>query len=291
MKKASLLISTVLLLSFFLSACQNLGGNPTPVDENSFATLVAGTLTAVAAQAQQTLDAVPTETATEAPTSTPAPTLTPTKEIVKLTINQNTNCRKGASTIFPVEVTLKSGSEVIMLGRNRDNTYYYIQNPEDTTEGCWIWGKYATTTQDIELMPVFTPVPTPLPTSTPTLPPFPQYTAVYSGLTACGADFAANFNITNTGNLTMQSIRIILEVDGVGTFTHKSNSFTHWSGGAVYLTQNDLTSGESAVVSTCSPGGITSDPTNLDIKAEITICTKEDLGGVCTTQRLNFQPH
>jgi len=291
MKKTSILISTVLLLSLILSACQNLGGQPTPVDENSFATLVAGTLTAVAAQAQQTLDAIPTETATEAPTSTPAPTLTPTKEIVKLTISQNTNCRKGASTIFPVEATIKSGTEVIMLGRNRDNTFFYIQNPEDTTEACWIWGEYATTTQDIELMPVFTPVPTPLPTRTPTLPPFPVYTAVYSGLTDCSGDYAANFTITNTGNLTMQSIRIILDVAGIGTFTHKSNKFIHWSGGAVYLTQNDLTPGESAVVSTCTPGGITSDPTNLDVTAEITICTKEDLAGVCTTQTLTFQPH
>ena len=55
MKKTSLFISVVLLLSLALSACQNTGAQPTPVDENSFATLVAGTLTAVAAQAQQTL--------------------------------------------------------------------------------------------------------------------------------------------------------------------------------------------------------------------------------------------
>lgn len=291
MKKTSLLISAVLLLSLVLSACQGPGSEPTPVDENAFATLVAGTLTAVAAQAQQTLDAVPTETATEAPTSTPAPTLTPTKEIVMLTINQDTNCRKGASTIFPVEVTIKSGSEVVMLGRNRDNSFYYVQNPEDTTEACWIWAKYSTTTQDIELMPVFTPVPTPLPTSTPTLPPFPQYNASYTGLTACGVEYAANFKITNVGSLTMQSIRIVLKVDGVGTFTHKSDSFTQWSGGEVYLTQDDLTPGETAVVSTCTPGGITSDPTDLNVTAEITICTKEDLGGVCTTQSLAFKPH
>lgn len=291
MKKTSLFISVVLLLSLALSACQNTGAKPTSVDENSFATLVAGTLTAVAAQAQQTLDAIPTETATEAPTSTPAPTLTPTKEIVMLTINQDTNCRKGASTIFPVEVTIKSGTQVVMLGRNRDNSFYYVQNPEDTTEACWIWAKYATTSQDIELMPVFTPVPTPLPTSTPTLPPFPQYTAVYSGLTACGAEYAANFNITNTGNLIMESIRIKLEVDGIGTFTHKSDSFTQYSGGALYLSQDDLTPGESAVVSTCSPGSITSDPTNLNVTAEITICTKENLSGACTSQTLVFKPH
>ena len=134
MKRTSILFSIILILALVLSACQSSGGEATPVDENSFQTLVAGTLTAVALQAQQTLDAIPTDTATPAPTFTPEPTFTPTKEIVKLTINQNTNCRKGSSTFFPVEVTLKAGSEVIMLGRNKESDYYYFQNHEDRCE-------------------------------------------------------------------------------------------------------------------------------------------------------------
>ncbi len=292
MKKNYIIISIILVTSMLLTACQNLGGQPTAVPEEAFKTYVAGTLTSVAAQVQQTQAAIPTETATTAPTSTPEPTLTPTQEPVKVTFSQNTNCRRGASTTLAVEASFPAGAEAVVLGRNKANDYYYVQNPLVPDDGCWVWSQLATLTGDLDTLPVFTPQPTPLPTSTPTPQPIPYYTAVFSGLTSCGTGMAANFTITNTGKLKEESIRIVNTIEGDSTaYTHASNYFTQWSGGAEYLKQSDLTSSEQAVVSTCNPGNFTSDPTGKKITAEITICTLDDLKGVCTTQSMQYIPH
>lgn len=285
-------ISLIVILSLALTACQTAVKQPTTIPEEMFKTYVAGTVTAVAAQAQQTMAAVPTETATEGPTNTPAPTLTPTKEIIKITINGNTNCRKGATTYFPVVTTLPKGTEVIVMGVNKAEDYLYVQNPDDPANGCWIMTQFGTLSGNIESLPRITPPPTPMPTFTPTPPPVPVYTVSYAGLTACGTGFAANFKIVNTGALTMQSIRIRNTVAGSATvLQHTSNNFTQWSGGAEYLSQADLVKGEEAIVSTCNPGEFTDDPTNKNVSAEITICTLNDLKGVCTTQSLTYIPH
>ncbi len=292
MRKKYTVVSIMIIAALLLASCQNLGGKPTAIPEEAFKTYVAGTITAVADQVLQTQAALPTETATAAPTSTPEPTLTPTKEIVKVSFSQNTNCRRGASTTQTVEASFPAGAEAVVLGRNKTNDYYYVQNPNDPNDGCWVWSQLATLTGNLETLPIFTPQPTPFPTNTPTPLPVPYFTAVFSGLTACGTGWASNFNITNTGKLKVESIRIKNTIDGDATvYTHISNFFTQWSAGAEYMKQNDLTAGEPAVVSTCNPGNFTSDPTGKKIFAEITICTLDDLKGVCTTQSLEYIPH
>lgn len=292
MQKKYTIVSIVIIAALLLASCQNAGGKPTAIPEETFKTYVAGTITAVADQVLQTQAALPTNTATAVPTSTPEPTLTPTKEIVKVSFSQNTNCRRGASTTQAVEASFPAGAEAVVLGRNKANDYYYVQNPNDPNDGCWVWGQLVTLNGDLETLPVFTPQPTPLPTFTPTPLPIPYFTAVYSGLTACGAGWAANFTITNTGKLKEESIRIKNTIAGDPTvYTHASNYFTQWSGGAEFMKQGDLTAGELAIVSTCNPGNFTSDPTGKKITAEITICTLEDLKGVCTTQTYEYSPH
>lgn len=292
MKKKYTMISILIIAALLLASCQNAGGKTTAIPEDTFKTYVAGTITAVADQVLQTQAALPTNTATAEPTSTPEPTMTPTKEIVKVTFPQNTNCRRGASTTQAVEAAFPAGAEAVVLGRNKTNDFYYVQNPVDPNDGCWVWSQLTALTGDLETLPVFTPQPTPLPTSTPTPLPVPYFTAVYSGLTACGTGWAANFTITNTGNLKEESIRINNTITGDPTvYTHTSNYFTQWSAGAEYLKQSDLTAREVAVVSTCNPGNFTSDPTGKKIFAEITICTLDDLKGVCTTQTLEYLPH
>jgi hypothetical protein len=273
-------------------SCQTPVNEPTAIQEDTFKTLVAGTLTAVAGEALQTQAALPTETSTDLPTSTAAPTLTPTKEIVRITITKNVNCRKGASTIFPVKATLTTGMEIVVLGRNKDGDYLYVQNPNDPTEGCWIFGETGLVTGPPDTLPVYTPQPTAYPTATPTLPPTPQFSVTFAGLTTCGAGWAANFNIGNNGDLVLQSIRIRNTPDNTTTaYVHTSNLFTQWSGGAEYLKQADLVKGEQAIVSACTPGQFDFDPIDKLINAEITICTKDDLLGTCTTQLLAYKPH
>jgi len=118
-----LIIITVLALS--LASCQGLPAQVEPIPAEELQTLVAGTLTAVAFSVGQTQTAAvpPTETATPTetvppPTETSAPpTITPTRDLVMITLSGDTNCRRGASTIFPLITTFKAGSVVEVYRR------------------------------------------------------------------------------------------------------------------------------------------------------------------------------
>jgi hypothetical protein len=295
MKRISLLIILFFMLSLTISACQ---GGPTPVaplEQEDLQTLVAGTLTAAAVEIGQTMTAAVTVTATVAPTLTETATLpptdTPTVEVVTLTLSGNTNCRKGASTYFPVIVTYPAGAVVEVLARNPANDYFYVRAAESESGGCWIWKEFTSFTGNLESLVVYTPVPTPLPTATNTPPPGANFNAQFVGLTSCGSGVAANFNITNTGFYTLQSVRIKNSVAGTaGALTHTSNSFSQWSGGAKYATLGEIAGGKSMIVTTCEPGGFTSSPSGKEVTAEITICLKDDLAGACKTQNVVYKP-
>lgn len=292
-KRISLTITLLFIAAFTLSACQ---GGPTPVaplEQSDLQTLVAGTLTAAAVEMEQTMTAAVTPTETVAPTLTETATLpptdTPTKEVVSITLSGNTNCRRGASTYFPVITVIPAGSVVEVIARNPESDYFFVRAAESDTGGCWIWKEFASVTGNLESLAVYTPVPTPLPTATNTPPPGANFTAQFAGLTACGTGYAANFNISNTGTSTLQSIRIKITSTS-WNFTFIDNTgFSQWSHGSKYATLAEITSGKSMIVSTC-PGGFDSSPSGQDIKAEITVCLNDNLTGACSTQSLEFKP-
>lgn len=97
-----------------------------------------------------------------APTATlelePTPTVV---EEVWISVTKNTNCRSGPSTYYPIEVTIPLDTEVKVLGRTSGGDYYYVQNPDDLSCGCWVWGELTTIPVNIEILPVFTPMPLP----------------------------------------------------------------------------------------------------------------------------------
>lgn len=292
-------IGFVLIGLVLISACAALAP-AAPIGENELHTLVAGSMTAVAQEVGLTMTylAPPTETPTatatltQTPTLTEAPTLTPTVQVVMLQITGNTNCRRGASTYFPVITTFSAGTLLEVLGRNPAGDYFYVRQPEQNGQACWIWDEFATVLGDTGSLQVFTPVPTPEATQTATLPPQATFSVEYSGLTSCGSGYAANFTITNNGILALQSIRIQNYVQGIDTpFTHTSDSFTQWSHNKKYATMTDVAVKGSAIVSTCDPGGFTSDPTGLNITAEVYACPGDGLTGVCSNVTLNYVPH
>ena len=281
-----------------ISACAGLAP-ANPIGENELHTLVAGSMTAVAHEVGFTMTflAPPTDTPTATATVTPTitqtekPTLTPTDQVLVLKITGNTNCRRGASTYFPVITTFSSGAVLDVLGRNPAGDYFFVRPTGQNGKGCWIWKEFATVMGDIESLPVFTPVPTPEPTQTATLPPQAVFSAVYSGLTACGSGFAANFTITNTGILALQSVRVQNYVEGIDApFTHTSNSFTQWSHNKKYAIVGEIPLKGSAVVSTCDPGGFNSNPAGLKVTAEVYICPGEGLSGACSNITVNYVP-
>lgn len=293
MKRITLLVLLSLMLT--LTACRGGATAVAPLEPEELQTLVAGTLTAAAVELGQTMTAAVTATFTPTVTYTATlpPTEVPTSAPVTVTVNGNVHCRKGASTTFPSITIIPAGSVVEVVARNPANDFFYVRAAESPTGACWIWGQYATLNGDGSALPVFTPVPTPLPTATNTPPPTAVFTAQFTGLTACpsapdtGGKLAANFLITNTGALTLQSIRI----RGTNLIEHSSNAFTWWSGGEKHAVKSEIVKGDSMTVSTCSPGGFTSDPKGIVISAEVTICTNDDLKGACSSQSLVFTPN
>lgn len=297
MNKFKLLFILCTVVGLLLTSCQGIPTQVEPIPEEDLKTLVAGTLTAVAFNVgqTQTMSVPPTETPTATETVVPPtemPTVTPTRELVSLTMNGNTNCRKGASTYFPVITTFSAGSTVEVIAVNPAGDYFFVKAPESETGGCWVWKEFTTLAGSIAALPVYTPIPTPLPTPTNTPPPMALFSVKFAGLTACGSGYAANFSITNTGALPLRSIRIRNFLEGVSDpFVHRSNSFTQWSSGSKYATLSEIGKGVTQIVSTCDPGGFDSNPTGKKISAEITVCPADDLKGSCTTQKLDFTPH
>ncbi len=295
MKRISLFLSLISIFTLAITACQGAPTAVAPLEQEDLQTLVAGTLTAAAVEMGQTMTAGVTITATLAPTMTETatlpPTETPTREVVSVTLSGNTNCRKGASTYFPVITTIPAGSVVEVLARNPANDYFFVRAGESETGGCWIWKEFASLTGNPDSLAIYTPVPTPLPTATNTPPPGANFNVQFAGLTGCGTGFAANFNITNTGNNTLQSVRIRNYVSGISDpFVHTSNAFAQWSGGAKYATLSEIARGSSMIVSTCQPGGFTSSPSGKDITAEVTVCLSDDLKGACSTKSFVYRP-
>ena len=109
-------------------------------------------------------------TDTPAPTNTPEPTLTPTPELAKVFPVNNTNCRSGPTTDFPVQVSIPAGSEARVLGRNADDSWYYVQNPQSPGSGCWIKASLVTVFGTFSVIPIFTPPPMIYPTAAPAQP-------------------------------------------------------------------------------------------------------------------------
>ncbi len=301
-KKLFITLSLILTLAFMLTACSQpaaptvppLAPTEAPTTEaevNAFRTLVAGTLTAVATLNSPTPAVTDTPTATlPAPTDYPTPMPQPTQEIVTITINEGLNCRQGPATYYPILATLPIGTVVQAFGIDQTKYWYNVQNPNKPDSTCWLWGASSTVNGRAEILPLFTPMPTPRPTYTPT--PVPQpFTAVFAGVTKCGSGMALNFNITNTGTLKLESVKIESKLAGTDSWlTHMSDKFTQWSNGAKYKSSEELLPKEAAIVSTCNPGQFPMDVTGNKIKSEVTVCSRDGLAGTCYKLLLELIP-
>ncbi len=137
--------------------------------------------------------AVPQETepqATEAPpTDEPQPTDTPTGP--RATTTAGVNVRRGPSTLYPVVGSLLAGSELELIGRNQDNSWFQVTY--GLSNG-WIFGQLLTTSGDVNSLPIpnvppppptATPIPTaaPLPTAAPAGPSVQYWSTASDGVT------------------------------------------------------------------------------------------------------------
>lgn len=164
------IIAIFSLLVIALSSCNF----PTAQDsglpiEQQAATVVAQTLTAIAAQnpvplASPTLGA--TKTPLASPTSSEAtPTLQPNATLTGtagtpgatiLTVDSNTNCREGPGLNFVIVIVLVPGTNYQMIARTADNKYWVVTEIGKSSS-CWVLAEMSNAHGNITLLPVTTP--------------------------------------------------------------------------------------------------------------------------------------
>jgi hypothetical protein len=216
-------------------------------------------------QADQTAEELPTET----PSLTPSPTVTDTPIPEQLTahISNNTNCRLGPKDVFTLIHIFLSGDQVDLLGKNQEDTFWYVQDQEGGDIECWIWKEYATTDGNTENLPVFTPPPEPA--------PIMSFVLTYK---TTSGETTVIMNVRNTGNLALQSY--------TATFKDTVTSET------IVVSGNKF--GNAAKVSVGNIGVISSNPFSAStighqINVNVKTCSEDGQTGKCFSSSINFE--
>lgn len=127
------------------------------------------TITPAVPVGSETPGIAPTIAITEQPTKTPYPSNTPeppatnTPSVPVIRATTNTNCRSGPGYVYDILGALLIGDIVEVRGRISDNSWWYIQNPDDAGKYCWVWKQTTVVDGNITSLPVLTPAPTPTP--------------------------------------------------------------------------------------------------------------------------------
>ncbi|HCS40936.1 MAG TPA: hypothetical protein DIW44_15315 [Anaerolineaceae bacterium] len=279
-------MATIMLL-ILVSGCTSTAAT-TPDLAATIAVNVAVEQTMAAFQTQSAITELayqqqnPTETPTPQPTNTSEYTATPDK--ITLTLSKDTYCRNGIFAKSPYVALMTAGQTYDVLAVDPNNQAYYVVEPDHTFTYCWVWGEYATVSGDTASLPVYTPQPLPTPTYTATVGP--DFTASYTGLQTCGADFYLRFFIKNTGSKTWQALQINSTDNSSNVTTNYSNTvFVDYSGCAAGVAESDLGPGESSYVAVQVP----SDPTGHSTTATIILCQTDASGG-CNPKTITFTP-
>jgi hypothetical protein len=214
-------------------------------------------------------------TATDTPTITPSPTitqtptitLTPTPEKAVAYVSENTNCREGPQDIYGLIHTFMAGDWVDLIGKNQEETHWYVQDQEGGFTECWMWIKYTTPEGNTANLPVFTPRPTPT--------PIVAFVITYKGTTG-GTQITVK--IQNTGNTTLESYQATFK----DTVTSENLTQTKNQFGSVAK----IPVGKSSNITSASFSAST---IGHKIKVTIKACSDDSLAGWCSTFVTTFK--
>ncbi len=221
--------------------------------------------------------AVPTdspETPTPEMTATPEPS--PTSAQSMLEISENTNCRSGPGSVYDLILIYLAGDRAELVGKNLDETFWYISSAENPGQDCWLWGRYATPVGNTDQLPVFTPPPTP----TPSL----NFSIAYEG-SDCGAGSCWLWiRVNNSGGIKLESVRVFAKNTSTNDkATNQSNTFKSSVGGG------DVSKAAPGAVVYTHTGQLpnpSGDKVNLEVKA----CSQDNLNGICLTRTISVNP-
>ena len=286
-----LLTVTVLVLVSLACVVPSLSVAPTPLP-GAMETQVAQMIVVALTQTAQSIPPTPIPTDTppftftpELPTFTPtvtvtpSPVFTPTSAIPLISVSVATNCRVGPGRVYDRVGALVVGQTAEVIGRNNAGNYWYIRNPNRTTDFCWLWGEYATVTGNLAALPVFTPPPTPT--------PMPNFDPDYGGRDSC-VGWWVEIDLYNNGGIQFKSVALtVRDLDTDVSLTLYTDGFVDNDGCTDSVTRSNLNPGDTRVVS--SPA-FTYDPNDHDLRATITLCSNLGQSGTCVTRVLEFEP-
>ena len=171
---------------------------PAPSEADLFET---GTVEALASLPPMTSTPTPSRTATptSTPTLTPTATLTLTPLPPLASVSLATNCRTGPGSAYPFVISLQPGQVAEVTARSTVEGYWYIANPDQVGEYCWLLGEYATVEGNVSALPVITPEPAPAPKL--------DFILYHHGFMRCGS-LHVSFRVVNNGRTTFQSTKI-----------------------------------------------------------------------------------
>ena len=241
----------------------------TAVFQTQFAEETAARLTADAALPSRTPTLAP-------PTATPTQTLSPTPGKVTVTVSKDTNCRAGPGTQFDLIGVLKVGETAEAVGRNADGTFWVVILPSVPSTNCWLLSQWAAVDGDGQALPILDSPPTP------TFHPQPGLSLTYLGVSTCLPQYALRVRIQNTGNIALESFRMIVEDITKGTtLTHTADLFRWYDGCSVGGDVDPLEPGDTVVVSNRNPGQFTYSPSGHYVHVAVRVCTEDGLAGIC----------
>jgi uncharacterized protein YgiM (DUF1202 family) len=281
------LFFTIIIASLLLTACTS--PNPAPATETQQAiqpTQALPTTAPPTSTQQPTETPLPTETLS--PTQPPSPTETPTPAATLVNtpanvltgptahVNENTNCRSGPSSDYPAIVVILSGQDVKIVSKTTLDSYLIVEDPANTAQTCWLWTQYVTVNGDLSSLPVATPP-----------PPLMTYTMTFTKIETC-TTYSLEFKVTNTGSKTLQSYTIVAK--DLTEHTQQTSTST------VFNLRNDCAIEEEigfvdpGKVGYAYAGNFTYNPSGHSMEATITICSHDDLTGVCASRTVKFTP-
>lgn len=274
----------ILLATYSVSGCGliNPGQSEGPVATAAVAT----------DHAVQTLEAltpspsaVPSETPTRSTTSsstasaTETPTETPPPPIVSVSLA--TNCRSGPGASFSFLGVLKTGETTEVLARSTLPDYWYVVNPDQPDEYCWLWAGNATVEGEVESLPELTPAPSPRPAL--------GFQLYLYGFGRCSDQTYVVLIVQNTGQKRLMSSNLHVYNSDADKNLHGPAFERH----PFAETTTVCPPGHGNIL---DPGGgayiiipLKSSPSGDLAYAVVKLCTEDFLGGDCQTNTIYFR--
>lgn len=228
----------------------------------------------------------------EAPTSTLKPASSTSEPLedetapeavtgnIVISAKYDTNCREGPDTQYPIMGHFIRGQSSEVNGTNSLQTWWYIKNPDNPNDYCWVWGETTFIEGDTGDVSVVPPPPPP--------PPGPDFDLAYHEFITCYGTDVVSFKVENTGDVNLESMTILV----INTDTQQQLFWDTMSNKPFWPNYNDC----GATWSYIEPGDvayigapiITSGQLGDDGYARIKLCEEESLKGRCVENIAEF---